>query len=63
MKMRQEIDAMTVMGLDTYEVLVIPRAIACVIAMPILTFLAMMSGLKWFACGLGDGGYLAYLVL
>jgi len=45
MKMRQEIDAMTVMGLDTYEVLVIPRAIACVIAMPILTFLAMLSGL------------------
>jgi phospholipid/cholesterol/gamma-HCH transport system permease protein len=45
MKMRQEIDAMTVMGLNTYEVLVIPRAIACVVAMPILTFLAMMSGL------------------
>lgn len=45
MKMRQEVDAMTVMGLDTYEVLVIPRAIACVIAMPILTFMAMLSGL------------------
>ena len=45
MKMRQEIDAMKVMGLDTFEVLVIPRAIACVIAMPILSFLAMMSGL------------------
>ena len=45
MKMRQEIDAMEVMGLDPYEVLVIPRAIACVIAMPILTFFAMMSGL------------------
>ncbi len=45
MKMRQEIDAMTVMGLDTYEVLVIPRAIACIVVMPILTFLAMMSGL------------------
>jgi phospholipid/cholesterol/gamma-HCH transport system permease protein len=45
MRMRQEIDAMTVMGLDTFEVLVVPRAIACVIAMPILTFLAMMSGL------------------
>lgn len=45
MKMRQEIDAMSVMGLDTYEVLVVPRAIACVVAMPILTFLAMMSGL------------------
>jgi len=45
MKMRQEIDAMKVMGLDPYEVLVIPRAIACFVAMPILTFLAMMSGL------------------
>ena len=45
MKMRQEIDAMTVMGLDTFEVLVIPRAMACIIAMPILTFLAMLSGL------------------
>eukprot|EP00919_Chromeraceae_sp_WS-2016_P079643 GHVR01188439.1.p1 GENE.GHVR01188439.1~~GHVR01188439.1.p1 ORF type:complete len:377 (+),score=22.85 GHVR01188439.1:555-1685(+) len=44
MKMRQEIDAMTVIGLDTYETLVVPRAIACVIATPILTFLAMMSG-------------------
>ncbi len=45
MKMRQEIDAMKVMGLDTFEVLVVPRAIACVVVMPILTFLAMMSGL------------------
>ena len=45
MRMRQEIDAMTVMGMDTYEVLVVPRAVACIIAMPILSFLAMMSGL------------------
>ena len=45
MKMRQEIDAMTVIGLDTYETLVVPRAIACVVATPILTFLAMMSGI------------------
>lgn len=45
MKMRQEIDAMEVMGLDTFEVLVVPRALACLVAMPILTFLAMMSGL------------------
>lgn len=45
MKMRQEIDAMTVMGLDKFEVLVVPRALACLVAMPILTFLAMMSGL------------------
>lgn len=45
MKMRQEIDAMTVMGLDTYETLVVPRAIACLLTLPILTFIAMMSGI------------------
>lgn len=45
MKMRQEVDAMTVIGLDTYETLVVPRAIACLISAPVLTFLAMMSGL------------------
>lgn len=45
MKMRQEVDAMTVIGLDTYETLVAPRAIACLIAAPVLTFLAMMSGI------------------
>lgn len=44
MKMRQEIDAMTVIGLDTYETLVVPRALACIVATPILTFLAMISG-------------------
>ena len=45
MKMRQEIDAMTVIGLDTFEVLVVPRALACLIALPILTFLGMVSGI------------------
>ena len=44
MKMRQEIDAMTVIGLDTFETLVVPRAIACLVALPILTFLGMLSG-------------------
>lgn len=44
MKMRQEIDAMTVIGLDTFEVLVVPRAIASLVSTPILTFLAMLSG-------------------
>jgi len=45
MKMRQEIDAMTVIGLDTFEVLVVPRALAALIALPILTFLGMLSGI------------------
>ena len=45
MKMRQEVDAMTVIGLDTFEALVAPRAIACLVSAPILTFLAMISGI------------------
>lgn len=45
MRMRQEIDAMTVIGMETYETLVVPRALACLISAPILTFLAMLSGL------------------
>ncbi|PHR60465.1 MAG: ABC transporter permease [Robiginitomaculum sp.] len=45
MKMRQEIDAMVVIGMSKEEVLVAPRAIACLVAMPILTFAAMIAGL------------------
>ncbi len=45
MKMRQEIDAMKVIGLDIGETLVAPRAIAAIISAPILTFFAMVSGL------------------
>jgi phospholipid/cholesterol/gamma-HCH transport system permease protein len=45
MKMRQEIDAMRVMGLDPMEALVVPRIIAMLIMTPILTFGAMMAGI------------------
>ncbi len=45
MKMRQEIDAMQVIGLDRFETLVIPRAIACIVSAPVLTFLAMIAGM------------------
>ncbi len=45
MKMRQEIDAMTVIGLNTGETLVAPRALACLVSAPILTFFAMVAGL------------------
>jgi len=45
MKMRQEIDAMQVIGMDRYETLVVPRALACLISAPILTFLAMVAGI------------------
>jgi phospholipid/cholesterol/gamma-HCH transport system permease protein len=45
MRMRQEIDAMRVLGLDVMERLVAPRVIAMVIATPLLTFAAMIAGL------------------
>ncbi len=45
MVMRQEVDAMTVIGLDTDGTLVAPRALACLISAPILTVAAMLSGL------------------
>lgn len=50
MKMRQEIDAMTVIGLNTDETLVAPRALACLVSAPILTFAGMVSGLIGGAC-------------
>ncbi|MBV1704764.1 MAG: ABC transporter permease, partial [Hyphomicrobiales bacterium] len=45
MKMREEIDAIVVMGLDPMETLVAPRAIALALALPLLTFVADMAGL------------------
>ncbi|MDX2276379.1 MAG: ABC transporter permease [Hyphomonadaceae bacterium] len=45
MKMRQEVDAMRVLGIDPIEALVAPRVIAMLIMTPILTFAAIMSGL------------------
>jgi phospholipid/cholesterol/gamma-HCH transport system permease protein len=45
MKMREEIDALRTMGLDPIEVLVLPRVIALVIAVPLLTFLGSMAAL------------------
>ena len=45
MKMRQEIDAMRVLGLDPMEALVVPRLIAMVVMTPLLTFAATIAGL------------------
>ena len=45
MKMRQEIDAMRVMGIDPMEALVVPRVIAMVVMAPILAFAAVLAGL------------------
>jgi phospholipid/cholesterol/gamma-HCH transport system permease protein len=54
MKMREEIDALRTMGLDPVEILILPRIIALVIALPILTFLGSMAALF-------GGGVVAWL--
>jgi len=45
MKMREEIDALTVMGVRPLEVLIIPRLIALMLALPALTFISDMAAL------------------
>jgi phospholipid/cholesterol/gamma-HCH transport system permease protein len=45
MKMREEIDALSTMGLDPVEVLILPRVIALVIALPVLSFIGSIAAL------------------
>lgn len=45
MKAREEIDAIRTLGLDPVEVLVLPRLLALLVALPLLTFLAMLAGI------------------
>jgi phospholipid/cholesterol/gamma-HCH transport system permease protein len=54
MKMREEIDALRTMGFDPVEVLILPRIVALMVAVPILTFLGSMSALY-------GGGLVAWL--
>ncbi len=54
MKMREEIDALRVMGLDPVEVLIVPRILALVLALPLLTFLSAMAALA-------GGGVVAWI--
>jgi len=45
MKMREEIDALLTMGLDPVEVLILPRVLALIITLPILSFIGSMAAL------------------
>jgi len=54
MKMREEIDALRTMGFDPVEILILPRVIALVVALPILAFLGSMAALY-------GGGLVAWL--
>lgn len=45
MKANEELDALRAQGLDPVELLVLPRVMALILVLPMLTFLAMLSGL------------------
>ena len=54
MKMREELDALRTMGFDPVEVLILPRMIALLIALPALAFLGAVAALY-------GGGLVAWL--
>lgn len=68
MKMNQEVDAMQVMGVDPFEALVLPRFIALLLTIPLLTFVATLAGLlgglmvTWSTLGLGPAFFLQRII-
>jgi phospholipid/cholesterol/gamma-HCH transport system permease protein len=68
MKMREEIDAMRTLGLDPVEVLVVPRLIAMLIMLPVLTFIGNILGLvgggvmAWVELGLSPAVFVTRLL-
>ena len=67
MKMREEIDALSTMGLDPVEVLILPRIVALICALPILSFIGSMAALyggglvAWFYGGMSPAIFIARL--
>lgn len=69
MKMREEIDAMRVLGLDPIELLVLPRVLALIVLLPVLGFVASMAGLlggglmAWIDLGISPGMFRTQLLV
>jgi len=67
MKMREEIDALRTMGLDPVEVLMVPRVLALVVALPILAFFGSLAALygggliTWLYGGMSPDIFIARL--
>ena len=67
MKMREEIDALRTMGFDPVEILILPRILALVIAVPILSFAGAMAALyggglvAWFYGGMSPEIFMSRL--
>lgn len=68
MKMQQEVDAMQVMGVDPYDALVLPRFLALLLTIPLLTFVATLAGLAggllvtWTVLDLGPTFFLQRII-
>lgn len=64
MKMNQEVDAMKVLGVEPFEALVLPRFLALLFTIPLLTFVATIAGLiggmvvTWTVLDLGPGFFM-----
>jgi phospholipid/cholesterol/gamma-HCH transport system permease protein len=64
MKMREEIDALRTMGFDPVEVLILPRVLALLVALPALAFIGAMAALyggglvAWFYGGVDPDAFL-----
>lgn len=56
MKVNEEIDALKVQGLNPIELLVLPRLLALLLMLPLLTFVAILAGMA-------GGAVVAYLTL
>ena len=56
MQVNEEVDAIRTLGLDPLEVLVLPRVLALMIALPLLTFFADMMAIL-------GGAFMAYAVI
>ena len=67
MKLHEEIDALQTLGVDPMEVLVLPRALALMISLPLLALFADLAALLggglmcWLALDLGPNVFLARL--
>ncbi len=67
MKMREEVDALRTLALDPVEVLIVPRLIALIIALPLLTFVADIAALTgaglvaWIYIDMPPASFLPYL--
>ena len=67
MKMREEIDALHTMGLDPVHILILPRVLALMVALPLLTFVGSMAALygaglvAWLYGGMNPDIFIARL--